>query len=676
LFSALATLLLVLLLLPLVAAVTGRQRREFSFVMSALCGLGALLSLVFLVFALPSSTQVLPIASGGIRPSFTFDSLSMLALLVVYVSSAVAFLSASSAKPRELALLAVLVVSLCISLLAADIWLLFFGLQAITIALWSIGTYFSETRQTRRVLMRQSAVFSLGAFAFFMALVLLTSTSSHGADELRFAVLNATEIPFWQRELLPAVLMLAAAAFTGLVPMHAWFADVIAGLPVPYAIVASVGLQSLALDLLERIMFGFGWNAISFWWGVIFGFFGAASAFLGSFRSLLASEMAGVLAADVQTHSGFTILAFGVALIAHSADLPSLADLSLAAAWLGVLSHAVWKTLFFLVADTVWREAGSRKLARLGGLIHCMPVTTTMTLIAGGCMANLPLWAGFAPIWLFMKSLYSVPRLYGLGLQISSAVMTAFVGFALALECAAAVRVVGVGFLGRFRTPRAAAAEDARGPIRPAMFVLSGLALVIGFFPGVTLRLVEPSLQDVVGQGLGTRLGFFVLHARDGESGYAAIGIFALFGIAFLVGAAILQRLTSSAQAYAARWEGGFTATPAWLPFGDPLTQYGPASFTQPFAKMFATALIWSGMKRELCSSENPHTPVPRSLAQGNAAEESLAPAPRLWSFFQGRRRRAALQKLRRKFLSGQSGAVLPWLLLFALFAVWLWQSW
>ena len=667
-FSALATLLLVLLLLPLAAAVMGRQRREFSLAMSALCGLGSVLSLVFLLLAAPLEVHTLPIAPGGMQTSFAFDSLSMLALLIVLAASAVAFLSLFSAKPQELALLAVLVVSLSISILAADILLLFLGLQAITIALWSRGIYFSETRQTRRVLLRQSAVMSFGAFAFFIAFVLMTSVPLHGADELRFAALSATELHFWQRELLPAIVLLAAAALTGLVPMHAWFAEAIAGLPAAYGIVASVGLQSLALYLLERILFDLGSNTISFWWGVIFGFIGALSAFMGSFRSLLASEMASVLAADVQTHSGFIVLAFGIALIAHSADLPSLADLSLAAAWLGVLSHAVWKALFFLTADAVRREAGSRKLARLGGLIHCMPFTTTMALVAGGCMANLPLWAGFPPIWLIMKSLYAVPKLYGLGLQISSAVMTIFVGFASAMECAAALRFIGVGFLGRFRTPRAAAAEDVRGRIRLAMLALSGIALVIGLFPGVTLRLVEPGLRQVLGQGMGNRLGLFALRAHEGDFGYPAIGIFILFGVAFLAGAAILRRLTSSTQEHAARWEGGFTAIPAWLPFGDPLTQYGAASFARPFEKIFGRVLVWSGIKRKFGISEEAD-----AFVQGNESEKGSA---LVLSVFQGYQPRAALHRIWRKFLTGHSGTVLPWLLVFALLAVWLWQLW
>ncbi|MBX5473194.1 MAG: hypothetical protein IRZ23_12100, partial [Acetobacteraceae bacterium] len=111
-FSALATLLLVLLLLPLAAAVISCPRREFSLAMSALCGLGSAFSLVFLLLAVPSEVQTLPIAPGGMRTAFAFDSLSMLALLVVLAASAVAFLSFSSAKPQELAILAVLVVSL------------------------------------------------------------------------------------------------------------------------------------------------------------------------------------------------------------------------------------------------------------------------------------------------------------------------------------------------------------------------------------------------------------------------------------------------------------------------------------------------------------------------------------------------------------------------------------
>jgi len=35
-------------------------------------------------------------------------------------------------------------------------------------------------------------------------------------------------------------------------------------------------------------------------------------------------------------------------------------------------------------------------------------------------------------------------------------------------------------------------------------------------------------------------------------------------------------------------WNGGFAASPPWLPFGDPAAQFGPASFVAPLRRLTA----------------------------------------------------------------------------------------
>ncbi len=62
-------------------------------------------------------------------------------------------------------------------------------------------------------------------------------------------------------------------------------------------------------------------------------------------------------------------------------------------------------------------------------------------------------------------------------MQTLFAVVAALMAMAAALAAAAAVRLIGVAFLGRPRTPRAAAAEEAAPAARWAMI---GLAALVG----------------------------------------------------------------------------------------------------------------------------------------------------------------------------------------------------
>ena len=47
-------------------------------------------------------------------------------------------------------------------------------------------------------------------------------------------------------------------------------------------------------------------------------------------------------------------------------------------------------------------------------------------------------------------------------------------------------------------------------------------------------------------------------------------------------------------------WSGGFAAPPPWLPFGDPATQYGAASFIDPLARMIASLPSTQPLSRRL----------------------------------------------------------------------------
>jgi hypothetical protein len=52
-----------------------------------------------------------------------------------------------------------------------------------------------------------------------------------------------------------------------------------------------------------------------------------------------------------------------------------------------------------------------------------------------------------------------------------------------------------------------------------------------------------------------------------------------------------MRRDRSQGHRQEAAWSGGFAPPPAWLPFGDPATQYGPASFAEPLRRALGPLL-------------------------------------------------------------------------------------
>jgi hypothetical protein len=249
----------------------------------------------------------------------------------------------------------------------------------------------------------------------------------------------------------------------------------------------------------------------------------------------------------------------------------------------------------------VQHGAGTRRLNLLGGLIHRMPVTTLCVLLGGACLAALPPSAGFAGQWILFQALLGAARLGGLGVQILVCVVALLMALAVALGAAAAIRLIGVAFLGRPRSPRAAAAEEAGTMLRAAMVGLAAIAALIGLFPGGVLRLAGPVLNLLLGGDLADRAGPMLITPQAEAAGinvpgYAALAVAILLS---LVGGGgivaqrrhAMRRGTSGHRAVPA-WDCGFGAPPAWLPFGDPVTQYNAESFAQPLRVTLGASLL------------------------------------------------------------------------------------
>ena len=77
-------------------------------------------------------------------------------------------------------------------------------------------------------------------------------------------------------------------------------------------------------------------------------------------------------------------------------------------------------------------------------------------------------------------------------------------------------------------------------------------------------------------------------------------------------------------------WDCGCGAPPAWLPFGDPATQYGGASFAQPLRQVLGSSLMAA---REKVDMPDPGDTRPASLTVTLAdpmAAHLFAPLERL----------------------------------------------
>ncbi len=563
-----------------------------------LAAFGALLAVACLIAGGPPAGLPLPIglpngllAGGGI---LVLDPLAAFFLLILFVSTAFCALYAidqhDTEDRRALAGFPLFVAAMALTLLAGDGFTLVLGFELMSLVSWLMVLARHEDPASRAAGLFYIGMALFGALCLIPALALL-APYTNGPD-LHFAAMRAAPPDGWRAAVVLVLVLLGAGSKAGLAPLHPWLPLAHPAAPSHVSALMSGAMTKVALYVLIRLLFDIGGAAQPLWWGIPLLAMGAASALIGALRATAEADIKAVLAASTIENVGLVAIGIGLAMVARGADLPALATLALAGALLHALNHGVFKTLLFLCAGAAAHGAGTRALSRLGGLIHRMPVTTACAMVGAACLAGLPIFAGFAGEWLLLQAVLAAPRIGDLALQTLFTVLAAVMALAIALAAVAAVRLIGVVFLGRPRTPRTAVADEAGRFARTAMTGLAGLAVLLGLLPGQALWLVDPVLHTLTGLGMGDRAGWLMVSPSIETPGYAALAVLLLLALAGLGARLALRHFAATGQTRGPAWAGGFAAPPAWLPFGDPVTQYGGASFAQPLARTLGDAVL------------------------------------------------------------------------------------
>ncbi len=182
---------------------------------------------------------------------------------------------------------------------------------------------------------------------------------------------------------VPMLLLVLVGAFTksAQFPFHFWLPHAMAA-PTPVsAYLHSATMVKAGVFLLARFWPVLAGTDI---WFLIVTPVGLATMVIAAWIAIFKDDLKGLLAFSTVSHLGMMtmLLGFGTPLGAVIAVFH-------------ILNHATFKAALFMSAGIVDHEAGTRDARRLGGLIHLMPISSTLALIAAGSMAGLPLLNGF-----------------------------------------------------------------------------------------------------------------------------------------------------------------------------------------------------------------------------------------------------------------------------------------
>ncbi len=232
-----------------------------------------------------------------------------------------------------------------------------------------------------------------GAFKYFVlsaaasiailtgvALLFLVSGSTK-FSEVALVISAAPRQPF----ILLALALFLGGLFikSGLMPFHGWVPDAYSAAPSAVSVLlAGIVTKTTGVYVLMRLVLDvLGSSAQS---REIMMLVGALTLAGAALAALVQTSFKRMLAYSSISQVGYIILAFGIA-----------TPLGIAGAVFHLFNHAIFKSLLFVNAAAVEKQAGARDMNELGGLAARMPLTGFASVVGLLSTAGVPPLAGF-----------------------------------------------------------------------------------------------------------------------------------------------------------------------------------------------------------------------------------------------------------------------------------------
>lgn len=407
------------------------------------------------------------------------------------------------------------------------------------------------------------------------------------AGSFDFQALSAAAhaLPPGQRTTVFLLFLAGFGTKAGLVPLHLWLPYAHPQAPSPVSGIMSGAMVKMGVYGIVRFVFGMLGVTTPWWGGVIMAAAGVTMV-TGALYALMETDIKKILAYSTIENIGIIMLGVGVAALCAASGFPQIAVLALAAALFHAVNHAAFKNLLFLAAGAVALETHTRNIEHLGGLIKRMPWTAGLFFVGAASAAALPPLNGFASEWLTLQSLLAAIAQGSAPVRVLAAAGIAALALTGGLAAAASVRLFGITFLGRPRTPAGDHAQDTPRRMRYAMAVPALFCCALGLGAGVVARYCSSAAAGVLSAGstdAPLMLGGLILAPRGLPGPF--LSTVAIACLLFIAAAGTLVLLRRRAPVRGKTWGCGYYQL-------GPRTQYSATAFSKPFRIAFGFFLL------------------------------------------------------------------------------------
>jgi hydrogenase-4 component F len=259
----------------------------------------------------------------------------------------------------------------------------------------------------------------------------------------------------------------------GLAPMHTWKPDAYAEAPVPSAALLGAGFINCAIygiirfDVLAEKCLGHDFPG-----GLLAGF-GIGSILVAVPFVLVQRSFRRILAYSSIDHAGIMVAALG-----FGGKLGALGAL------LHMLFHAVTKPLLFFCAGNVQQHFGTPYFRKVSGVIHALPWTGALFLVASLAVTGAPPFSLFQSEFTALSAALAAARPWSAALFVTG-VVSIFAGFLVHMA------KLNLGTPG----PEAERSRECPWKLGAMLLVLTPLVVFAIALPGPIFRLVESAVD-------------------------------------------------------------------------------------------------------------------------------------------------------------------------------------
>ena len=381
------------------------------------------------------------------------------------------------------------------SVLSDNLLVLYSFWELTSVSSFLLIAYWYQRKKSRYGAQKAMYITMTGGFAMLLGFIILYVIS--GTLSIR-ELISMTDMLSQHSLFIPAMFFIMIGAFTksAQFPFHIWLPDAMEA-PTPVsAYLHSATMVKAGVYLVARLTPVFGGHLEWFW---TISIVGIITMFVGSFIAVRQTDLKALLAYSTISQLGLIMSLLGVGSMSlnpqYSGSSMVFAGAILAAVF-HLINHSIFKGCLFMMVGILDHETGTRDIRRLGGLMHVMPISFTLTMIGGFSMAGLPPFGGFISKEMFFTGMLTAPRTMSdwlLFLPIIAWVASVFTF----VYC---MILVFKAFAGPYQ-PEELERKPHEAPIGMLIspIVLAALVLVLFFFPNLlTTAILEPSVKAII----------------------------------------------------------------------------------------------------------------------------------------------------------------------------------